>query len=87
MNQNVNEKNCPHCDFHLKKFTKTHDWDGRKYHLKCWKSMASIVYSLDLNINGCRDEKTKEYHIRQKREIINNLNKRNIEKIRQNLKK
>ena len=79
----IDEKhNCPYCDYHLKTFTKTHDWDDRKYHLKCWREIMPIVKSLDLYINCCRDVTTKEFHIQQKREIINRLNELNKKKLR-----
>ena len=28
---------CKSCGGRLKKFSKIHDWDGREYHLRCYK--------------------------------------------------
>lgn len=36
--------NCLYCKKPLRKFTKTYDWDNRKYHRKCWKEKQDIEY-------------------------------------------
>jgi hypothetical protein len=70
----MENNNCPYCDYHLKAFTKTHDWDDRKYHLKCWKVISKdpMIKSLDLMIN-CTHDNTKEIHIQTKRRLIDKL--------------
>lgn len=36
------ERICDHCKNKLKKFTKTVDWKGRKYHINCHKKVIKL---------------------------------------------
>lgn len=67
---------CHCCGESLRGFTKTFDWEGRKYHLTCVEDTRPIFKSLDLYINCCRDEQTKSLYRQTKRVLLYKLNKK-----------
>ena len=44
----------------LRKLTKTKDWNGRKYHLCCWRRCDTICKAIDLDLKYCDSEEVRK---------------------------
>ena len=42
------ERNCLICNKHIRKFSKSKDWENRKYHLKCWHGLVYDLKNFDV---------------------------------------
>ena len=66
----MDKPKCPDCNATLKKFTVTRDWNGRKFHLKCYDRIRTINAWYDLGIKSA-DTKKEKKRITEEKEKYN----------------